>query len=48
MDLERVNMLVADDGPSIAGKERGLGARMATVAPHLNIALSEKASCVAS
>ena len=35
LDLARVNMLVTDGAPSMAGREQGLAARMAAAAPQL-------------
>lgn len=36
LDLARVNMLVTDGAPSMAGREQGLAARMAAAAPQLS------------
>lgn len=35
LDLARVNMLVTDGAPSMVGRDQGLAARMAAVAPHM-------------
>lgn len=35
LDLERINMLVTDGAPAMAGRTRGLSARLAGVAPQL-------------
>lgn len=35
LDLERINMLVTDGAPSMAGREQGLAARMAAAAPQM-------------